>query len=160
MGAFDWVFGTPDYEAFKKGYDDRSVRGTDMYWGPIGHKWYSRPAATWQIENLNVPGVPMPFGVEGALLPMLYPEVKKAGELLAPFCGNALYWDPRNGKWLKAFEKTAAPPPSRPLPSCVGEMKRQLEQRDGLYRDGTLLEEEWRSQREQVIQDCLGRAEA
>jgi hypothetical protein len=154
MGTFEWVFGDPGFDKFKDAFDDKRVRQANIYWGPFGANWYSLAAPDWHVAATEAPPVPVPFGVDYAVPQMLYPEVKKTAALLKPAYGNTLYWDPRTGKWIKvtkAGESTSL----ASLPACVPAMKRQLETIDALYRDRTLEEFEWRSQRERVIEDCL-----
>jgi hypothetical protein len=154
MATFEWVLGDPGFNKFKGAFDDKRVRGANIYWGPFGVDWYSLAAPEWHVEATEVPAVPMPFGVDLAMPQMLFPEVKKTADLLKPAYGNTLYWDPRTGKWVKVTKAGEVTSPAS-LPACVPAMKRQLETINALYRDGTLKEFEWRSQRERAIEDCL-----
>ena len=144
---------------FKSAFDDGRVSRASTYWGPIGHDWYELATPPWSIATIAVPAVPMPFGLEYANPKHLYPEVKKAGSYIAGLYGHTLYWNPRNGAWVKATKAGASsgktPPP---LPPCVGQMTRELEALDALYRSRTLQEDEWREQRQRVIEGCLGTA--
>jgi hypothetical protein len=146
-------------QKFKSAFDDARVRVSSIYWGPIGHDWYELATPAWTITSIAVPAVPMPFGVEYANPKMLYPEVKKAGTYLSGLYGNSLYWNPRNGGWVRATKAGATTGGTGvSLPPCVEQMKRDLAGLDALYASRTLQEPEWREQRERVIEGCLGKS--
>lgn len=158
MTSFDWVYDDPDFKTFERAFKDKRLAALfQLYWGPIGLQWYALWPDKWTIRDLDVPGVPMPFGVDGANALMLYPEVKKVGALLSPTHGNVLYWNPRTGKWVSATNKAQPQPPNSVFPPCLGDMKRELKSLDQLYDERTLMEEEWREQRNRVIESCLGK---
>ena len=143
-------------QKFKSAFDDGRVRVSSIYWGPIGFDWYELPGPAWTVTPIAVPAVPMPFGLDYANPKMLYPEVKKAGGYLSGLYGNSLYWNPRNGGWVRAT-KAGATTNGVSLPPCVEQMKRDLAGLDALYASRTLQEPEWREQRERVIEGCLGK---
>jgi hypothetical protein len=149
--TFDWVGDDPDYKTFEAAFKDGRVSlHLALYWGPIGRQWYELPTPPWTITDLGLPKVPPMSG--GSSPWMLYPEVKKAGALLAPTYRNALYWNPRSGHWVT----TEGAGSHGVHPDCVDQMRRELAGVDKLHSDRTLNEEEWRGQRERIIEDCLG----
>jgi len=87
---------------------------------------------------------------------LIYPDVRRTAAILQPTYKNALYWNPRTGAWMSITAASESAPLPPKLPPCVPRMKEELAQLDALQRDGTLLEDEWRKRRAEVIENCLG----
>ena len=158
MSSADFLADSAHEQKFKSAFDDGRARVSSIYWGPTGHDWYELPTPAWTISPIAVPAVPLPFGLDYANPKLLYPEVKRAGAYLTGLYGNSLYWNPRNGGWVRATKAGATTDGIPSLPPCVEQMKRDLAGLDALYQSRTLQEPEWREQRERVIEGCLGKS--
>jgi hypothetical protein len=159
MSSAEFFADSAHEQKFKSAFDDGRVRVSSIYWRPLGFDWYELATPTWTITPIAVPAVPLPLGLEYANPKLLYPEVKKAGTYLAGLYSNSLYWNPRNGGWVRATKagSTTDGTSIPSLPPCVEQMKRDLAGLDALYQSRTLQEPEWREQRERVIEGCLGK---
>jgi hypothetical protein len=123
-----------------------------LYWRPSDQQWVDLPTPPWNRTTLPVPPVPLVFGPQDVNPALVFPDVTNEAKYLTPIYHDTLYWDPRSGDWVTAVSAGQ----TKSLPPCVPDMKAKLVALEQLHKDGTLDDENWRRQKQRVIEDCLG----
>jgi hypothetical protein len=87
----------------------------------------------------------------------VYSEVKSQGARLTQTWGDALYWKIATGHWVTAHKKGApAPGPVSVDPPNIQNLKREQEQIEKLFKEGTITAEERDERRAEAQRKWIG----